>query len=387
MDSDSDDEVPDLVPATSPEPTPPAADDADVGPAVEPAAELAKIPVTIVTGFLGSGKTTLMNYILTAKHNKKIAVILNEFGAGSAMEKSMSVGQDGALFEEWLELKNGCMCCSVKDNGVKAIENLMKRRGNFDYILLETTGLADPAPIAAMFWLDDALGSQITLDGIITVVDAKFCLKQIAQQRPEGVLNETVRQIATADRVILNKTDLIDEPELIKLRAAISSINGSAPRVETVRSVVDLDFVLNLNAFDVSQARVEALTEGEVSTDGDGPAFQPHIDTSVTTVTFEFPGDVDKDHVQSWIDTILWEHELPGQTVTREILRTKGVLSIRGNPKRAILQAVYEMYDMGYTTVWGADEPRVNRMVFIGRNLRGDELKWQFKALVLPPSR
>jgi G3E family GTPase len=132
-----------------------------------------------VTGFLGSGKTTLMNYILTAQHGRRIAVILNEFGQGSAMEKSMSIGQDGALFEEWLELRNGCLCCSVKDNGVKAIENLMEKSGSFDYILLETTGLADPVPIAGMFWLDDELGSQIALDGIVTMVDAKNFLRQV----------------------------------------------------------------------------------------------------------------------------------------------------------------------------------------------------------------
>lgn len=122
-----------------------------------------KVPVTIITGYLGSGKTTLLNYILTEEHNKKIAVILNEFGEGAVDEKSLSVGNDGELYEEWLELRNGCLCCSVKDNGVKAIETLMERKGKFDYILLETTGLADPAPIASIFWMDDELGSDLYL--------------------------------------------------------------------------------------------------------------------------------------------------------------------------------------------------------------------------------
>nr|CAD7430925.1 unnamed protein product [Timema monikensis] len=142
MDS-SDEDVPDLVPAV-----------------------FKPVPVTIITGYLGAGKTTLLNYVLTEQHDKKIAVILNEFGEGSALEKSVSVGQDGELFEEWLELRNGCLCCSVKDNGVKAIENLMTKRGKFDYILLETTGLADPGPIASIFWLDKELGSDISLDGV-----------------------------------------------------------------------------------------------------------------------------------------------------------------------------------------------------------------------------
>nr|KAF6331872.1 hypothetical protein mPipKuh1_008179 [Pipistrellus kuhlii] len=126
----------------------------------------AKIPVTIITGYLGAGKTTLLNYILTEQHSKRIAVILNEFGEGSAVEKSLAVSQGGELYEEWLELRNGCLCCSVKDNGLKAIENLMQKKGKFDYILLETTGLADPGAVASMFWIDDELGVDIYLDDL-----------------------------------------------------------------------------------------------------------------------------------------------------------------------------------------------------------------------------
>nr|XP_031305673.1 COBW domain-containing protein 2-like isoform X1 [Camelus dromedarius] len=137
----------------------------------------AKIPVTIITGYLGAGKTTLLNYILTEQHNKRVAVILNEFGEGSAVEKSLAVSQGGELYEEWLELRNGCLCCSVKDNGLRAIENLMQKKGKFDYILLETTGLADPGAVASMFWVDAELGVDIYLDGIITVVDSKYGLK------------------------------------------------------------------------------------------------------------------------------------------------------------------------------------------------------------------
>uniref|UniRef100_A0A8C2SPU7 COBW domain-containing protein 1-like n=1 Tax=Coturnix japonica TaxID=93934 RepID=A0A8C2SPU7_COTJA len=136
-----------------------------------------KIPVTIITGYLGAGKTTLLNYILTEQHSKRIAVILNEFGEGSALEKSLAISQGGELYEEWLELRNGCLCCSVKDNGVKAIENLMQKRGKFDYILLETTGLADPGAVASMFWVDSELGSEIYLDGIVSVVYAKHGLQ------------------------------------------------------------------------------------------------------------------------------------------------------------------------------------------------------------------
>lgn len=158
-----------------------------------------KIPVTIITGYLGAGKTTLLNYILTEQHNKRIAVILNEFGEGSALEKSLAISQGGELYEEWLELRNGCLCCSVKfvssyrDSGVKAIENLMQRRGKFDYILLETTGLADPGAVASMFWVDSELGSDIYLDGIVSVVDAKHGLQHLTEEKPEGLVNEACR--------------------------------------------------------------------------------------------------------------------------------------------------------------------------------------------------
>merc|ERR1719510_1504285 len=168
--SESEEECPDLVPSEA----------ANTG-----EKSSAKVPVTIITGQLGSGKTTLLTYILTEQHNKKIAVILNEFGTESADEKSMSVGSGGELYSEWLELRNGCLCCSVKDNGVKAIENLMEKRGKFDYILLETTGFADPAPVAGMFWLDEELGADVYLDGVVTVIDSKHCLHQMREERPQ----------------------------------------------------------------------------------------------------------------------------------------------------------------------------------------------------------
>ncbi|XP_054955999.2 zinc-regulated GTPase metalloprotein activator 1A-like isoform X13 [Pan paniscus] len=155
----------------------------------------AKIPVTIITGYLGAGKTTLLNYILTEQHSKRVAVILNEFGEGSALEKSLAVSQGGELYEEWLELRNGCLCCSVKDSGLRAIENLMQKKGKFDYILLETTGLADPGAVASVFWVDAELGSDIYLDGIITIVDSKYGLKHLTEEKPDGLINEATRSI------------------------------------------------------------------------------------------------------------------------------------------------------------------------------------------------
>uniref|UniRef100_A0A3Q3K336 CobW/HypB/UreG nucleotide-binding domain-containing protein n=1 Tax=Monopterus albus TaxID=43700 RepID=A0A3Q3K336_MONAL len=200
---EEEDDCPELVPI-----------DTQPGPPAE------QIPVTIITGYLGAGKTTLLNYILTEQHNKRIAVILNEFGEGSALEKSLAVSQAGELYEEWLELRNGCLCCSVKDNGLKAIENLMEKKGKFDYILLETTGLADPGAVASMFWVDAELGSDIYLDVLFG-----FHFVQLTEEKADGAVSEAVRQVALADLTIINKTDLVNEEELNLVRDTARSVS------------------------------------------------------------------------------------------------------------------------------------------------------------------
>ncbi|KAL5015984.1 hypothetical protein ScPMuIL_005573 [Solemya velum] len=231
MSTDDEDEIPELVPA-----------------------EVVKVPITVITGFLGAGKTTLLNYVLSEQHGKRIAVIMNEFGEGESIEKSMSVGQKGELFEEWLELRNGCLCCSVKDSGVKAIENLMTKKGKFDYILLETTGLADPGPVASIFWLDEELCSDIYLDGIITMVDSKYCSKHMKTEKEDGSVNEAVRQIALADVLIINKTDLVTAEELCDLNQEIRSVNSFAKVIETTKGRTTLDDILDLNAYGDSKS-------------------------------------------------------------------------------------------------------------------------------------
>uniref|UniRef100_A0A2K6EMY4 CobW/HypB/UreG nucleotide-binding domain-containing protein n=1 Tax=Propithecus coquereli TaxID=379532 RepID=A0A2K6EMY4_PROCO len=239
----------------------------------------AKIPVTIITGYLGAGKTTLLNYILTEQHSKRIAVILNEFGEGSAVEKSLAVSQGGELYEEWLELRNGCLCCSVKDNGLRAIENLMQKKGKFDYILLETTGLADP--------------------GIITVVDSKYGLKHLMEEKPDGLINEATRQIALADIILLNKTDLVPEEDLNKLRTTIRYKIISL--LSTCKSKVDLSNVLDLHAFDsLSGISLQKKLQHV-------PATQPHLDQSIVTVTFEVPGNAKEESLNVFIQNLLWE--------------------------------------------------------------------------------
>ncbi|KAM6109697.1 zinc-regulated GTPase metalloprotein activator 1A-like isoform 2-T2 [Phoenicopterus ruber ruber] len=326
-----------------------------------------KIPVTIITGYLGAGKTTLLNYILTEQHNKRIAVILNEFGEGSALEKSLAISQGGELYEEWLELRNGCLCCSVKDNGVKAIENLMQRRGKFDYILLETTGLADPGAVASMFWVDSELGSDIYLDGIVSVVDAKHGLQHLTEEKPEGLVNEASRQVALADLVIINKTDLVSEEELNKVRTSVRSINGLVKILETQRSRVDLSNVLDLHAFDsLSGISLQKKLEHVKTT-------HAHLDKGIITVTFEVPGNIKEENLNLFVQNLLWEKNVKDKTGhPMDVIRLK-----------VIVQGVHELYDLEETAVaWKEDEKRTNRLVLIGRNLDKETIKEVFIATV-----
>ncbi|XP_047278917.1 zinc-regulated GTPase metalloprotein activator 1E isoform X4 [Homo sapiens] len=259
----------------------------------------AKIPVTIITGYLGAGKTTLLNYILTEQHSKRVAVILNESGEGSALEKSLAVSQGGELYEEWLELRNGCLCCSVKDNGLRAIENLMQKKGKFDDILLETTGLADPGAVTSMFWVDAELGSDIYLDGIITIVDSKYGLKHLTEEKPDGLINEATRQVALADIILINKTDLVPEEDVKKLRTTIRSINGLGQILETQRSSL--------------QKKLQHV-----------PGTQPHLDQSIVTITFEVPGNAKEEHLNMFIQNLLWEKNVRNKdNHCMEVIRLK----------------------------------------------------------------
>ncbi|XP_065512262.1 zinc-regulated GTPase metalloprotein activator 1A-like isoform X2 [Caloenas nicobarica] len=341
-----DEDCPDLVPIEAG-----GAEEAESSPS-------GKIPVTIITGYLGAGKTTLLNYILTEQHNKRIAVILNEFGEGSALEKSLAISQGGELYEEWLELRNGCLCCSVKDNGVKAIENLMQRRGKFDYILLETTGLADP--------------------GIVSVVDAKHGLQHLTEEKPEGLVNEASRQVALADLVIINKTDLVSGEELNKVRTSVRSINGLVKILETQRSRVDLSNVLDLHAFDsLSGISLQKKLEHIKTT-------HAHLDKGIITVTFEVPGSIKEENLNLFIQNLLWEKNVKDKTGhTMDVIRLKGLVSVQGKSHQVIVQGVHELYDLEETAVaWKEDEKRTNRLVLIGRNLDKETIKEVFIATV-----
>ncbi|KAL3457478.1 CobW/HypB/UreG, nucleotide-binding domain-containing protein [Aspergillus heterothallicus] len=352
-----------------------------------------RVPITLVTGYLGAGKTTLLNYILTEKHGKKIAVIMNEFGDSSDIEKPMTVNQDGQEVTEWLEVGNGCICCSVKDSGVMAIESLMERRGTFDYILLETTGLADPGNIAPIFWVDDNLGSSIYLDGIVTLVDAKNILHLLDQPTPEEivpddhdhdhdhsgpVLSMAHMQISHADVIILNKTDLVTAEELEAVRDRVTAINSAAklhvtdhsrtPQIEGV--VLDLHAYDHFDSLDFSQKG------------------HSHIDPAISTIALTHPplSPSQIPRVDEWLRSVLWDSVLPSpptpnpdsasQSPNFEIHRLKGILALSDGSGK-IIQAVRDVFEIRDEASSSDDERKSQcKIVLIGRSL-GDVEPWQ----------
>ncbi|KNE59535.1 hypothetical protein AMAG_03802 [Allomyces macrogynus ATCC 38327] len=358
----------------------------------------AKVPITVVTGFLGSGKTTLLNYILTENHGKRIAVILNEFGDTQDLEKSLSVGEDGKQVEEWMELRNGCLCCSVKDLGVRAIEGLMQKRGKFDYILLETTGLADPEPIIGMFWMDEDLGADVYLDGVVTLVDARNVARQLTHLGPFE--RETVRQIAMADRLLLNKCDLVPDPaELVAVEQELRRINALAPIFRTTNSKINLDVILDIHAFDDKTAEIPSLSTGTVPTSATpsccssnscshshpAPNKSGHVDASVSSVALTLPsGQIIRAQLTRWLGQLLWDNPLPSPgtaTGTMELWRIKGRLHLAGTSNIVIVQCVADLFDLldTHDRVTPGTE---SRLVVIGRHLDAAALNRAVAALV-----
>ncbi|GAD95874.1 CobW domain protein [Paecilomyces variotii No. 5] len=353
-----------------------------------------RVPITLVTGYLGAGKTTLLNYILKEKHGKKIAVIMNEFGDSSDIEKPLTVNEGGKEVTEWLDVGNGCICCSVKDSGVMAIESLMERRGTFDYILLETTGLADPGNIAPIFWVDDNLGSSIYLDGIVTLVDSKNILRLLDAPAPEEmvtahepgethahsgpVLSMAHLQISHADVIVLNKTDLVTPEELEKVQDRITAINSAAkihvtdhsrtPQIEGV--------VLDLHAYD-NLANVDF----EFGQKGHG-----HIDPAISTMSITTPpiSPNKVSIVDEWLQSVLWDSNLPHPGTSAgaaphpdgfEIHRLKGILALE-NGAFQIIQAVREVFEIRDADV-KKDTPAQCKIVLIGTGLGTSAEPWQ----------
>jgi len=373
------------------------------------AASSEKTPVTVLTGYLGAGKTTLLNRILSEPHGKKYAVIVNEFGE-IGIDNDLVVGAD----EEVFEMNNGCVCCTVRGDLIRILEGLMKRKGKFDAIIVETTGLADPAPVAQTFFIDEEVGRKARLDAVVTVADAKWLTERL-KDAPEAK-----NQIAFADVILLNKTDLVSKDDLDEVEGRIRGINPYARVIRTTKCDVPLDAVLDKGAFDLDRIlSIEPafLEADEHDHDHDhhhghghdhhhhhehGPdcgcghdhaagedhghehhdhghgehshgGLKHYHDETMQSVAFEIPGDVDANKFMPWVNNL-------AQTEGQNFLRWKGILAFAGEPRRFVFQGVHMILDGDLQREWKPDEKRRSKIVFIGKELDEAKLRQGFEA-------
>jgi G3E family GTPase len=312
-------------------------------------------PVTVLTGYLGSGKTTLLNRILCETHGRHYAVIVNEFGE-VGIDNDLIVNAD----EEIFEMNNGCICCTVRGDLIRILNGLMRRSRGFDGILVETTGLADPAPVAQTFFVDDEVRRRTKLDAIITVTDAKHLLHEI-DRAPEAQ-----EQLAFADVILLNKTDLVSTTQLAQVQSRIAGINPYATLHHTERCNVELGKVLGKDAFNLD--RILELEPGFLN-----EAHQHEHDDQIASVSLTAEQPMSPDRFVPWIEFVV-------QRFGSDILRMKGIVAMKGDDQRFVIQGVHVLVEGAHQRPWKPNEKRESRLVFIGRNLPRLLLQEGFKS-------
>jgi G3E family GTPase len=341
-----------------------------------------KIPVTVLTGYLGAGKTTLLNRILSEPHGKKYAVIVNEFGE-IGIDNELVVNAD----EEVFEMNNGCICCTVRGDLIRIIEGLMRRKGKFDAIIVETTGLADPAPVAQTFFVDENVGKRTRLDAVVTVADAKW-LRDRLKDAPEAK-----NQIAFADVILINKIDLVTDGELREVEARIRGLNPYAKLHRTERAKIALTEVLGRNAFDLD--RILDIEPEFLRADDHDHAhdhdhhhghdhkhdglshggLQHYHDEEMQSLSLSTDQPLNADKFFPWVQDLVAKDG-------PSILRCKGILSFKDDPERFVFQGVHMILDGDHQRPWKDDEKRSSRLVFIGRKLPEEKIRKGFESCV-----
>jgi G3E family GTPase len=334
----------------------------DAGAITQPVPD-ARIPVTVLTGYLGAGKTTLLNRILSEPHGRRYAVIVNEFGE-VGIDNDLIVRSDEQLFE----MNNGCICCTVRGDLILTLHALLAGDTRFDAIIIETTGLADPGPVVQTFFVDHYLQQRTKLDSVTTIVDAHHILLRLHDS------HEAVEQIVFADQIVLNKTELASEAELRAIEARLAALNPLAPVLRAQRANVPLDQVLERGAFDL--ARIVALEPDFLGAAADGHVHDEHCghdhgpaaapdhqhDSEIGSIALQSQQPMDGERVSDWLNALV-------ASKGADILRSKGIIDVAGDERRLVFQSVHMLLEGDFQRQWNSGEARYSRIVFIGRGL------------------